>query len=381
MPLLAIADEAGGDWPDRARAAARALSGPEANATHDESRRVQLLADIQVVFARRKDPAVILTRDLLGELNADDESPWGGWNQGEGLRDRDLAGLLRPFAIAPHTLKVKIENEVVVRRGYRRRQFEEAWSRYRYRRYSAASIESTGDETLSEDGEGSGVAEVAAEPDPLETLFDRCGGARMTDGFIGQKSVAAPDLIDYVIGVRGFDRNGHHLASPFQGMTWDRAQIRAVCRPGKRTAKAALVSLGAKPGPAGAAATKIVARQYRLGEHAAPHPLCSCGIYGYHEADAAHLAQPIIGVIRAHGRIQVHAGGFRAEYAEIVAISFDDELGSDIPDQRYREVARRWSTWWQIPLLRRDELAASLSEFGSSVPVDLRPQNPKENAS
>src|SRR5438067_9147419 len=111
----------------------------------------------------------------------------------------------------------------------------------------------------------------------------------MTDGFIGQKSVAVPDLIDYVVGVRGFGRSGHHLASPFQGTTWERPQIRAVCRPGKRTAKAALLSLGTKPAKAATAASSIVARQYRLGEHDAPHPECHCGIYAYHDPDAEHL--------------------------------------------------------------------------------------------
>ena len=92
-------------------------------------------------------------------------------------------------------------------------------------------------------------------------------------------------------------------------------------------------------------------------------------------ADAVeHLRHPIVGVIRARGRVQVHARGFRAEYAEVVAVSFDEGLGDDIEGQRYREVARRWSAWWRIPLLRDDELAVSLTEFGSPIPEDLRPQ-------
>ncbi len=195
----------------------------------------------------------------------------------------------------------------------------------------------------------------------------------MSDGFIGTTSLTAPDLLEAVVGVRGFDRAGHQLASPFQGTTWDRPTQRAVCRPDHRTTKAALLSLGQKPAKAATAAAKVVARQYRLQPHAAPDAACHCGIYAYHDPDNEHLVQPIIGVIRAHGRIQVHAGGFRAEHAEVVAIALADDLGTDIADQRLREVARRASAWWRIPLLRRDALAASLNEFGSPVPHQLRP--------
>jgi putative DNA primase/helicase len=48
LPLIAIADAAGGKWPTRARKAARALSSVEAS--DDASQSVQLLADIKAVF-------------------------------------------------------------------------------------------------------------------------------------------------------------------------------------------------------------------------------------------------------------------------------------------------------------------------------------------
>ena len=49
-PLLAIADAAGGEWPERARNAAVALAAEYT----DESRRVQLLADIADAFEAKK---------------------------------------------------------------------------------------------------------------------------------------------------------------------------------------------------------------------------------------------------------------------------------------------------------------------------------------
>ena len=49
-PLLAIADQVGGIWPDRARKAAVLLSGRK---DEDEDAAVLLLADVQRVFMER----------------------------------------------------------------------------------------------------------------------------------------------------------------------------------------------------------------------------------------------------------------------------------------------------------------------------------------
>jgi hypothetical protein len=196
----------------------------------------------------------------------------------------------------------------------------------------------------------------------------------MTDGFIGETGVAVPDLMDWVVGVRGFTRRGHQLMSPYQETVWNHPAITAVCRPSRRTARAPLVALGQKPGKASNTAASIVARQQRLGPHAAPHVDCFCGTYAFY-ADDDHLAMwPITGVIRARGRIIVHPDGFRAQYVEVVALAFDPNLGDEIEHQRLREVTRRACAWWRIPLLRRDQLLASLPEFGSSIPMDLRPE-------
>ena len=50
-PLLTIADRAGGEWPERARKAALALSGN--GAAEDGSIGVTLLGDIKAIFERR----------------------------------------------------------------------------------------------------------------------------------------------------------------------------------------------------------------------------------------------------------------------------------------------------------------------------------------
>lgn len=148
--------------------------------------RVRLLGDIGEVFVRKGLPEVLLTQELLAELKSDETMAWGAWrphswSPGEGLRDVDLAAMLKPFAIAPHSIKVQVGSEVKVRRGYRRRQFFDPWSRYveeaRYARYAATTPGNDGDQESGGDAEGSGVAPVAGTPGVSEggSLFDGFG--------------------------------------------------------------------------------------------------------------------------------------------------------------------------------------------------------------
>jgi Protein of unknown function (DUF3631) len=121
-PLLAIADAAGGEWPERARRAAVALlTGEERE--DGESLGVRLLRDMQTVFDERRADR-LSTGELLDSLTAMDEAPWGSL-RGEALDARGLARLLRPYGVRPEQLRVG-ETKV---RGYRRVAFEDAWER------------------------------------------------------------------------------------------------------------------------------------------------------------------------------------------------------------------------------------------------------------
>jgi hypothetical protein len=194
----------------------------------------------------------------------------------------------------------------------------------------------------------------------------------VSDGYIGDVSARVPDLIEAVVGVRGFRRCGHMLASPFQGDEWRMPEAHAVCVPKRSATTAALVRLGQKPKTAASTAARNVRRQRRLLPHPAPHADCSCGIYGYHEPDDEHLTEPIVAIVQAWGLLQVHPRGFRAEHVRVVALALNPEPG--VAGERFVEVARRASAWWKVPLLTRSEVAASISEFGSSVPIELRPR-------
>jgi hypothetical protein len=121
-PLLAIADLAGADWPQRARTAALELSAGQN--IDEESVRVRLLYDIRAAFDTRQVER-ISSAELVEALNADDEAPWGDW-YGKQLTARTLAKMLRPFAIRPHVIRLASETA----RGYAREHFEDAFARY-----------------------------------------------------------------------------------------------------------------------------------------------------------------------------------------------------------------------------------------------------------
>jgi Protein of unknown function (DUF3631) len=122
-PLLAVAEAAGGDWPKRARKAVIALAGASTR-EDSESLGIRLLRDIRGVFEKRKADQ-LPTAELLKFLHAAEEAPWGSLG-GEPLDARDLAGMLKPYGIKPGKLRVGDHTP----RGYRRANFEDAWTRY-----------------------------------------------------------------------------------------------------------------------------------------------------------------------------------------------------------------------------------------------------------
>jgi uncharacterized protein DUF3631 len=132
-PLIAIADLCGDDYGRQAREAAIAMSG---DTFLDEDPIVALLKDIRHVFnARGTD--LIPSRELIDELAAPDDSPWGDWRgpigdqQPHRLTQSELKRLLRPFHIRPRSIwprkRTSCANSTI---GYQRQNFEEAWRAY-----------------------------------------------------------------------------------------------------------------------------------------------------------------------------------------------------------------------------------------------------------
>lgn len=122
-PLLAIADAVGGDWPERARTAAKVLTA--IGRDRDGSRGVQLLADLRVIFSDHPDAQALPTATVLEALTALDESPWGDI-RGKQLDPRGLAKLLRPYDVRPEVIHLPPAHF----RGYRRMALMDCWGRY-----------------------------------------------------------------------------------------------------------------------------------------------------------------------------------------------------------------------------------------------------------
>ena len=64
---------------------------------------MRMLADLRTVFG---DSRAMFTADVLERLNAMEESPWGAWHEGAGMRARDLGRVLRPFGIKTKDVRV-----------------------------------------------------------------------------------------------------------------------------------------------------------------------------------------------------------------------------------------------------------------------------------
>lgn len=122
-PLLAIADLAGGEWPQAARRALIELCA-EAQAG-DSSIGVQLLTDIRHVLESR-DLDRLSSAELVSALAEIETSPWGEWSHGKPLTPGKLARLLKPFEVSPEGIRVGDKTP----RGYTVEQFREAFRRY-----------------------------------------------------------------------------------------------------------------------------------------------------------------------------------------------------------------------------------------------------------
>ena len=99
----------------------------------------------------------------------------------------------------------------------------------------------------------------------------------------------APLIAGKIHGVRGWSLSGATLGAAVQGDEWaaDGKATRATCRNQRR--------------------------------HKSPVKECGCGLYGTHPW-AGGTQGEILGVIEAWGRVELHAGGFRAERARPIAL-------------------------------------------------------------
>ena len=120
-PLLAIAEMAGGDWPERAWNAAEALNSRDAV----EAIGIFALTDTRMIFTEHNVERISST-NLAAALAELENRPWPEFSKGKEITTAGLARLLAPFKITPS--KWRDGSETV--RGYEASAFGDAWSRY-----------------------------------------------------------------------------------------------------------------------------------------------------------------------------------------------------------------------------------------------------------
>jgi hypothetical protein len=184
-PLVAIADAAGGDWPDRARAACIAMTGDVAP---DTTAGEVLLRDFQTIF---EDDDRIFTSVALERLKALEESPWAEWNKGRGLNAYGLGPMLRPYGIRSKNVRTADGQN----KGYERADFVEPWMRYlSVGDASQASQASQAVETPASGWDVSGTI-LSSEKRPTPEQDEQVPG---TDGTNGTDTPGGFDFGSYI---------------------------------------------------------------------------------------------------------------------------------------------------------------------------------------
>jgi hypothetical protein len=166
-PLVSIADEAGGEWPKRARSAARSLTGGR-DGGGDGSAGTLLLADLRALFADRGTDK-LSTSAILESLNANESRPWPEFNRGKPLTASTLARLLKPYGGRP----VLIREGEDVARGYKLGDLAEAFERYVPGDSAATPLQASGANGL--DQESSRYAENAVTAENLGQSLEAQG--------------------------------------------------------------------------------------------------------------------------------------------------------------------------------------------------------------
>jgi putative DNA primase/helicase len=132
-PLLVLADLAGGDWPERGRKAAIALT---ASGGAEEGAIGALFFDILLSFVTG-DRDRLFSRTLIAELNGLGERTWVDLKKGREVTEMWLARQLRPYGIRPRTMWI----EGTLAKGYFREDFNEAFGRYIPKAQARAMLE------------------------------------------------------------------------------------------------------------------------------------------------------------------------------------------------------------------------------------------------
>jgi len=206
-PLIAVADLAGGHWPELARAAASKLTA-DAEEDDAETLGAQLLHDLQEVFTDLVRGEWVPTDALLIHLRQLDGAPWSDMD----LTMHRMGKLLGAFGVKSD------RNTAGTKRGYKRSAFTDAWERYPRKKDQS-------DER--QPGEPSEASESVSTPADLGKPSDACSDAL----------TPVPEASDEAS--ERFRRSDPVLTLPDAS---DASPVRNVCRACEKTTHRSLIS-------------------------------------------------------------------------------------------------------------------------------------------
>ena len=171
IPLIAIADVAGGEWPKLAREAAVRLCGEPIT----EPKGVELLQDIKVIFDG--DPESdsdggcerISSEDLVNDLNNKEGSPWADYNHGKGITKNQVARMLKGFEI-PSPKQLRFGDKTL--KGYLSEWFNNAFERYLPQPSIPTAFETKHPKQVNENEDLGSIFETKQDPNVSDRKMD-----------------------------------------------------------------------------------------------------------------------------------------------------------------------------------------------------------------
>ena len=160
-----------------------------------------------------------------------------------------------------------------------------------------------------------------------------------------------PDFVEPVVGFRAW-----RLADDGELVPWTVSSAGG-WRPGVNTAVCHIARFAQAVGDA----------PRRTPRHRPPAATCMCGLYALHDARDPRIAPAdgsALGAVVAWGDLEVHATGFRAEHACVVALALPDRTSDEQRARLHRAPAR-----YGVPLVPSRHLEATAREHGAPLPA------------
>jgi hypothetical protein len=165
---------------------------------------------------------------------------------------------------------------------------------------------------------------------------------------------SAPDLLAPVSGFRDWHVKADGLCSPRTGVPWSGRVLQAECRP--RTADDLI-----RPA------------------HRAPGHECGCGIHAYYEPsdETSKISYTgVSGIVSAWGDVEIHAGGFRAEFARVEALGVYARWS-----ERQKSAVQRIAATLGVDIVDLYDLADAAASYATPMPQQLIPSGKRGLAS